>query len=177
MVLYNINGNILNFECDIIVHQVNCVTKNCKGLSKFIFEKYLYSNYYKIRKFIPDKPGKTVILKPNKDEKGPMVANLIGQFYPGRPGGYYKKFYNFNNVNIKNPDDSKENRLKWFLMGLKDLEKQINKIKKYKDYIEIAFPYKIGCGLAGGNWNNYLLILEEWANKYDDIIVYILEFK
>lgn len=175
MVLFNIYGNILDFDCDIIVHQVNCVTKIGKGLSKSIFDKYPYANYYKIRKHIPDEPGKTVILKPKKGEKGPMVGNLTGQFYPSRPGGYYKKFYHFKTKDIKIPDDSKEDREQWFSIGLEDLEKQLDKIKKNKENIEIAFPYKIGSGMAGGNWNNYYKILEEWGNKREDFIVYILE--
>ena len=28
----------------------------------------------------------------------------------------------------------------------------------------VAFPYGIGCGLAGGNWEEYQAMLEEFAN-------------
>ena len=31
----------------------------------------------------------------------------------------------------------------------------------------IGFPYKIGCGAAGGNWNIYFNLLKMFANKVD----------
>lgn len=46
--------------------------------------------------------------------------------------------------------DSKENRLEWF-------ESCLNKIP----YEDIYMPYKIGCGLGGGKWEEYLKILEK----------------
>ncbi len=49
-------------------------------------------------------------------------------------------------------------RLEWFkkallaILGLAGLE-------------SIAFPYEIGCGLAGGHWPDYLLALEAFAEE------------
>ena len=37
----------------------------------------------------------------------------------------------------------------------------------------IAIPYKIGCGLAGGNWEEYYNALNEWANKNPNIKIVI----
>jgi hypothetical protein len=34
---------------------------------------------------------------------------------------------------------------------------------KLLDTDEIAFPYGIGCGLAGGNWKRYEEMIEEFA--------------
>jgi hypothetical protein len=34
-------------------------------------------------------------------------------------------------------------------------------------------PYKIGCGLAGGNWDEYLKAINEWSNDIDFSITII----
>jgi len=34
-------------------------------------------------------------------------------------------------------------------------------------------PYKIGCGLAGGNWDKYYNILNIWANNNPNIKIVI----
>ena len=39
------------------------------------------------------------------------------------------------------------------------------KITKIENLKSIAFPFKIGCNLAGGNWNNYLNMLEAFSSK------------
>ena len=40
---------------------------------------------------------------------------------------------------------------------------------------KIAMPYKIGCGLAGGNWDIYKAIINDWVqqnqNKFKVIFV------
>ena len=49
-------------------------------------------------------------------------------------------------------------RIQWFQRCLDDIAK-IPNIK------EIGFPYNIGRGLAGGDWNNYQDMLEKFAEK------------
>ena len=33
-------------------------------------------------------------------------------------------------------------------------------------YQNFAFPYKIGCGLAGGNWDHYFSMIHDFTVKY-----------
>ena len=56
----------------------------------------------------------------------------------------------------------------------KALKKFIEEYKLNKDNITIGFPYKIGCGLAGGDWNIVYNIIEEEFKDYN-IEIYKLE--
>jgi|AntRauTorckE6833_2_1112554.scaffolds.fasta_scaffold12368_2 O-acetyl-ADP-ribose deacetylase (regulator of RNase III) len=173
-----IKGDLLNFNCDMIVQQCNCVTIKSHGLAQAIKDKYPYGDIYSKRAKKstnqtkkPDIPGTSVICNsPTNPTLTPHIACLLAQFYPGKPGNYYKKYYNYPNVNY---DDSKKNREKWFADSLVDLE---NKLKNdYTHIKEVAFPYNIGCGLAGGNWDNYLKMIKEFSIRNDNICVYIIK--
>ncbi len=37
----------------------------------------------------------------------------------------------------------------------------------------LAFPYGIGCGLAGGNWDHYYKLIKHWSDNNPDTMVYI----
>ncbi len=65
------------------------------------------------------------------------IINLVGQRNPGK---------------ANKTDDTTEMRLAWFKQGLESL-------KQLKHDI-IFVPKFIGCGLAGGNWNDYYKLLE-----------------
>lgn len=129
------HGNAVDF----IVHQTNCITTHAKGLAELIFGMYPNANDYKNGQ--KRKPGNIIIHQVNKSvgtEK--YVVNLYGQNNPGKPK------YN----------ETLSMRLKWFADGLNKLsthiiEKYINDERKHT----IAFPHLIGCGLAGGNWEEY----------------------
>ena len=56
-------------------------------------------------------------------------------------------------------EDTYEEREKWFRQCLDELG-------KCDQYQSLAFPYKIGCGLAGGNWENYLVMINDFTFKY-----------
>ena len=60
-----------------------------------------------------------------------------------------------------------ENRFMWFKMCLEE----IAKLKP----TSLAFPYNIGCGLAGGNWNQYYPALQEFSAKYPEIKITLRE--
>ena len=126
--------NILNSNEKYIIHQCNC---NAKGLAKSLFDKYLYANVYKNRT-IHSKPG-TISVKGNGKECR-YIINAFGQYTPGKP-------------NIK---ETKLQRLIWFKQCL-------DEIKKIENVESIAFPYKMGCGYGGGNWNEYLKTIEQFS--------------
>ena len=56
-------------------------------------------------------------------------------------------------------EDTQEEREQWF----KECLETLGENKKYQN---LAFPYKIGCGLAGGNWDHYLPMIEDFTVKY-----------
>jgi hypothetical protein len=68
------------------------------------------------------------------------VINIVGQINPGKPS----------------VGDSSENRLQFFKNGLESIPRGIK---------SISFPMGIGCGLAGGNWNNYLNLIKQFKQN------------
>jgi len=80
--------------------------------------------------------------------------------FPGKPSKKSKGII-FN--------DSKEKRLKRFSDGLDTIGVSLPNIK------EIAFPYMICCGLAGGNWNEYKVLINNFSKKYNkNVVIYKL---
>lgn len=140
-----IKGNLLEASEQYIVHQCNCVTWNAAGIARSIFDKYPYADVYSIREATAyqDKPG-TILIRGNGENERYIIA-LMGQVYPGKPIDNYKDI------------DSAELRQEYFKNGLQ-------KIAELPELKSIALPVQIGCGLAGGNWNEYLDIINKFAN-------------
>ena len=161
-----IKGNLLDAKERYIAHQTNCVTIKSRGLSKSLFDKFSYVNVYSRRKaktkncaIHPDEPGTLVIsYKDDKDDKDDkIIINMMGQWLPGKPGSY-KDYYPKTYV------DTKKKREEWFAECIDALDTL--------NYDMVAMPYKIGCGLAGGNWKKYKEMLE---NSITKIVLYKIE--
>lgn len=136
-----VTGDIFDATEQYLCHQCNCVTKKAAHLSKDVFAKYPYADVYAGR-IDPDKPG-TISIKGNGIDQR-LVINCFGQYYPGKP---------------KYPDSA--------IDGIKIREKYFHncllRIAKLPDLKSVAFPWRIGCGAAGGNWENYLGTLTNFA--------------
>lgn len=136
-----VTGSLLDSKEKFIVHQANCVSHYASGIAAAIFSKFPYSDIYTSR-MESDKPG-TIIVKGNGLDQR-YVVNLMGQFYPG----------SFSDDEI----DNEKARQVYFHHALIRLAKTPN-------LESIAFNYKIGCGIAGGDWNGYYLgTLENFAD-------------
>jgi hypothetical protein len=132
------NGDIFSIKYDnenILVHQCNCVTNYAKGLAKTVFDLYPDANIYKSRNDY-SKPGDINIILP--------IVNLFGQRLPGKPNKY----------------ETKKQRLEWFKICLINLKNNLPENIK-----TINFPWQIGCGLAGGNWDDYLYEINQFASS------------
>jgi len=147
-----INDDLLTTDIQYIAHQCNCCSTRSAHLAKNVFQKFPYADAYSKRK-CPDKMG-TIQVCGNGDDKR-YVINMFGQYFPGEV-----KYLNGTRDNYKLRENAFKNCLS-----------HITKIDGLK---EIAFPYKIGCGAAGGNWEKYLNMIEEFANEvlfYTDVYV------
>jgi len=83
---------------------------------------------------------------------------MIAQRYPGQP---------------KWSNDTAELRKKWFLACLSDIRNYMHE----NNLKSLAFPYKIGCGLAGGDWKTYLEMLETFGDGFKSPDMYIALYK
>jgi O-acetyl-ADP-ribose deacetylase (regulator of RNase III) len=148
-----IEGDIL--ECDIqyIAHQCNCVSTGAAGLAYYLFNKFPFSDIYSNRiKKIYD-PGSIIVSGDGNNSR--YVINMFSQFFPGN---YSEK-------------DTLSLRESYF-------KECLNKILLIEGIQEIAFPYKIGCGLAGGNWEIYEKMIDDFSYYNSHLIeVYIYKRK
>jgi len=146
--LKEINGDLLDTDVQYIVHQTNCVSSKAAGLAYDIFNKFPYSNVYAQRENQAgelDIPGEIIICGNGNDQR--YIINLMGQFYPGGPG-------------MSNKDDAKT-RHKYFNNGLW-------RIASIPNLKSVAFPFCIGCGIAGGSWDIYHRMISKFANYISD---------
>ena len=129
-------------RCQAIVQQENHTGFSAKGLSAAVKEKYPYGHV--LHQKPSSRPlGSTLVCRPPEGVTGPAVVNFIAQRNPGPA--------------VERVADSAEERESWFLECLEKLKKE--------GFESVAFPEKIGCGLAGGNWQSYSALIEEWAKE------------
>ena len=83
---------------------------------------------------------------------------MLGQIFPGHP---------------KFPDSTADGYIARQGFFRKCL---IAILQEIKDIDSIAFPYGIGCGAAGGDWNKYFEMIEGFSNYVDgEVIIYRLK--
>jgi O-acetyl-ADP-ribose deacetylase (regulator of RNase III) len=145
-----IEGNILDCPADeCICHQCYCVTGyKVAGIAWEIYNRYPWA-YPSNRIFNEMKLGSVDIRF--SGYKNRCVINMYAQFYPGPPRGR----------------DTALLREKGFLRCLE-------KMGEFK-LTTFAFPYKIGCGLARGNWEHYYTMLENFSKTGKIVKIYKLE--
>lgn len=142
-------GDLLNYyQTHYLVHQCNCTTTTSLGLAKTIFMKFPNANTY-INDCIRN-PGEIDIIKP--------IINLYGQIYPGKANAILQ--------------DSAENRLTYFNQALNKIYLELEN----EESINLAFPKYIGCGLAGGAWDNYEAALKLFEKQYEKVNILIVDF-
>lgn len=122
-----VDGNIFNCTEDIIVHQTNCQGVMGHGIALQVRQKYpevfeLYRRYC-VKNSSENILGTSLICKTNDNK---YIANLFGQLYYGE--GLQTDYARFEKALLEVRSFAIENNL------------------------SIALPYKIGCGLANGNW-------------------------
>lgn len=149
MAEYIYETDITEVDTQIIVQQCNCSSKTAKGLSEDIKKAFPYADFYSKRK-MPSVPG-TIEVKGGKGI-GRFVCAFFSQVFPGGPG---------------KEKDTEKDRILYF-------KNCLNALKKVKNLREVAFPYKIGCSLAKGNWKTYSGMIEKFALENENIQVYII---
>ena len=125
------HSNLLEVKSGIICHQVNCVGAMGAGLALQIKNKWpkVFESYKRDCDLFVEDPTRLVghvqdvLIRDNL-----VVANCFGQVYPGR------------------------NRVMTDYFAWDAILDKVNDLSNYFS-LDIHFPYMIGCGLAGGDWN------------------------
>lgn len=152
MTVKYVDGNIFDCTEDIIVHQTNCQGVMGHGIALQV--KKRYPNVFERYKICCEQTENkeellgTVLYLETFDKKERCIANIFGQlnYGEGLQTNYGK------------------------------LAKGLDDVAEYaKDWnCSVAIPYKIGCGLAHGDWNIVKALIESIFADVD-CTVYRLE--
>lgn len=146
-----VEGDIFESGAKYLCHQCNCVTRRAKHLSFEVFRRYPWADIYASRKH-PDKPGEIIVRGNGADQR--FVINILGQYLPGRPGQYSGRYE-------RGDPDEPADRENYFREALA----RIVLIARSEPSSTFAFPWGIGCGAAGGNWELYRSLIDNIADK------------
>lgn len=138
-----VSENILRLKAQYIAQQCNCLTREAKGLALALFRAFPHANNYHV---FPRFPGTISVHGDGKVQR--YVINMFAQRAPG-------------------PDPKATERGKrpaWFIECL-------DKIGAIEDIQCVAFPWQIGCGMAGGDWNTYLGLIKAFAMRNPNLSV------
>jgi O-acetyl-ADP-ribose deacetylase (regulator of RNase III) len=145
-----VQGNILYAPENIICQQVNCKGVMGAGVAKEIIFKYpfVYTEYKKYCNIKESLLGNVlyIMVKPVSQ----IIACLFGQDDYGRQNKGYTNYQAFEQALT-----------------------QVYLYAKRNNY-SVAIPYKIGCGLANGDWNIVYDIIKRVFEDYD-VLIYKLE--
>jgi O-acetyl-ADP-ribose deacetylase (regulator of RNase III) len=152
--IYNIEGDLLEFDVPVFGHQANCQNTMGAGIAKFIKKKYpsAYSADCLAYQHCTAVLG-NISVGLEKDENGKVfkhIINLYGQNLYGR--------------------DSRKTNYEAMYKGLEKCRKYVEDNK----FRSIGFPYLMGCNLAGGSWHIVNAMIEDVFTTYDGD-VYIVE--
>lgn len=145
--IQHIKCDIFESGANIICHQVNCRGVMGGGIAKQVRDKYpfVYSRYRQLCDNMKDNRnellGMSQFIRTSEDH---YIANLFAQDNFGHNGCYT----------------------------------DYDALRKCLEYVDnncfeetIAIPYRLGCGLAGGNWNVVYEIIQEVFEDSDNTVL------
>lgn len=142
-----ITKDLLSITNGIICHQVNCQGVMGSGIALAIRKKWpeVFDTYRRIWSFTPPTKllGSCQLIQVGPDL---LVANIFGQNYFGNQFGPATDY----------------NAVEKAFTDLRD------SLSNQSFNPSIYIPYKMGCGLGGGNWDTYLEIV---TKLFPDVIV------
>lgn len=149
MLIYK-DGDILKSDCTVIMHQANCFSTMGAGIARSIAiqHKEVYLADKNLELTPKERFGKYSMAT---TENAITFVNLYGQFSFGS--------------GLKTNYEMLEKAIDLFFTESK-YNNEVNLDK-------VGLPYKIGCGLAGGNWSVVKNILEKQSEKHSiDLFIY-----
>lgn len=141
----------------VFMQQVNAVTRKPHGLSAAVAARRPWADVYRLRggrtpnTAMADErptPG-SVIVSVDPGDPTRRVYHLVGQWAPGKPGAWASRYGS-------DPSGRPETamlRLEWFKECVAELDRLVPPGEV------VAAPWRIGCGLAGGDWSRYQEVL------------------
>lgn len=143
-------GDLLEATEGIIGHQVNCYGV-AGGLAAAVFEKWpeAESDYLQLTgRAMTGRQLLGLVQVTGLQKDGHIIANLYGQLHPGA--------------------DYRPKALREALETLAELASKIGK--------SVALPYRLSCGICGGDWNEVRRMIGETMAEMDvECVIYVRE--
>lgn len=151
----HIKGNLLDSDCDVICHQVNCQGVMRSGIAKQIRERWpkvyeVYRNTYE-----------------QQLRSWESVSSLLGNIDMVHIGNN-KWVFNMYAQHRYGYDGKRYTSYDAFVDCLEQIRDRTRPDEK------IGFPKNIGCGLGGGDWNIISALIEEILGEEHDVYIYEL---
>lgn len=143
-------GNLLSAKEKVIAHQVNCFGV-AGGLAGAIFRKFpaAENDYMQVVERVKKKSGNTKALLgmaqftgEQRDRSRHIICNLFGQYEPGA--------------------DYNPQRLEQAL-------EQLGNTARIMGW-SVALPWRLSCGICGGDWDEVQAIIERTMHDVDCVI-------
>ena len=152
--LHFINGNLVDSNINIMVHQCNCFATMGSGIASQIASKYPEVKEAD-SKYCHDNGSRnifgTLLALKLHDER--YCVNFYSQFRYGR--------------------ERRHTDYGAFKACLDNLAARLN---NSPSFLTVGFPFNIGCGLAGGDWSVILPMIQQFADSVPQEI-YIVSLK
>lgn len=146
-----VKGNILDVEYGCIVHQVNCFGST-GGLAGKIFEKYPCAKYEYLGLVKEHEERRHELMGTVNVSSGSDQVKICNMFSQFNPGTVEHSALNLIYINI-------EKALRWVS-------------ETFSDDYPIHMPYKMSCGIAGGDWDKVLSIIIDTLGSKNVFIHY-----
>ena len=156
MIVYK-KGDLLESNCNIICHQVNCQRVMGSGIAKQIRDKWpkVYEDYCCNIDYMYDNGLVT------------NSSDLLGMVSWTELDINNKYIMNFFSQDKFLPRGVCHTDYEAFTDCCRTLKNFITERNLDKSSTIIGFPYKIGCGLAGGHWDVVSAIIEREFEGYE----------
>lgn len=156
-------GDLLLATEQYIVHQCCCTAVRPHGLAAALFTRWPDADVYARRRRIA--PSRNLAVPQDRGVPGTIVVSgarriisAFGQVEMGAPGRF----------SMDGRPDTAADRERYFAACLEAIAAL--------QPTSLAFPARIGCGLAGGNWTHYARMLRDFAAAHPAtrVVVYCL---
>lgn len=136
-------GDLLNAEERVIAHQVNCFGA-AGGLAYHVFKKWpdAGSDYMQLVQRANPWSILGLAQPTGQHEDGHIICNLFGQY---QPGADYRP------------------------QALEKALKSLAKLAKSMEW-SVALPFKLSCGICGGDWDTVYKMIEETMDGVECVI-------
>lgn len=161
-----VEGNLLTYPgIQVVCHQTNCLGVMGAGIAKQIKTKNpeMFKRYVRFCRQFPDAHNLLGMVQFTESDDGKQVfANMFGE-------------YSFAESVAPYDDGGKPRHTDYD--ALKECFRRLHTWLVINERTNAGIPYKLGCGLAGGDWDGvvYPMIKQEFEED-DDITLYIVKY-